>query len=66
MSTVLPFSMSSGALENVVAALKAAYGERVNCSAVVRGQHARGEGLSVTLPPDVVVWPSSHLARAVR
>ena len=59
MPTALPFSMSPGALENVIAALKTAYGERVNCSAAVRGQHARGEGLSVILPPDVVVWPEN-------
>ncbi len=31
---------------------------RVNVSRAVREQHARGEGLSTSLAPDVVVWPT--------
>lgn len=35
------------------------FGDRVSIAAAVREQHARGEGLSTSLPPDVVVWPTS-------
>jgi D-lactate dehydrogenase (cytochrome) len=46
-----------GAIDLVIAPLQQRYGERVSVVQAVREQHARGEGLATSLPPDVVVWP---------
>ncbi|KQV90196.1 hypothetical protein ASD15_22970 [Massilia sp. Root351] len=46
-----------GAVEQVIGALQQRYGDRVSVVRAVREQHARGEGLSTSLAPDVVVWP---------
>lgn len=46
-----------GPVEQVISELQARYGDRVSVAQAVREQHARGEGLSTSLPPDVVVWP---------
>jgi len=46
-----------GSVEQVIGELQARYGDRVSVARAVREQHARGEGLSTSLPPDVVVWP---------
>jgi D-lactate dehydrogenase (cytochrome) len=48
---------SFGAVEQVIAPLQELYGDRVSVVRAVREQHARGEGLATSLPPDVVVWP---------
>lgn len=47
----------SSPVAEVIAALQARFGERLNASHAVRQQHARGEGLGLSLPPDAVVWP---------
>jgi D-lactate dehydrogenase (cytochrome) len=46
-----------GPVEQVVTELQSRYGDRVSVVRAVREQHARGEGLATSLPPDVVVWP---------
>jgi len=45
------------AIAEVTETLQARYADRVSVSRAVREQHARGEGLATSLPPDVVVWP---------
>ncbi|HEX8613412.1 MAG TPA: FAD-linked oxidase C-terminal domain-containing protein [Telluria sp.] len=56
--TALPsFSATPGAIEQAIDWLQRHCGERVSVARAVRDQHARGEGLSTCLPPDVVVWP---------
>jgi len=57
MPATTTFSVPAGAIGDAVAFLQATFGERANVSAAVREQHARGEGLVTSLPPDVVVWP---------
>ena len=52
------FRVPAGALEQAVAFIRAEFPERSSVAAAVRQQHARGEGLSTALPPDVVVWPT--------
>lgn len=46
-----------GAAASVLALLQERYGDRVSVVQAVREQHARGEGLATSLPPDIVVWP---------
>ena len=41
----------------VIDTLRQRYPDRVSVVRAVREQHARGEGLATSLPPDVVVWP---------
>ncbi len=50
-----------GAVDSVIAPLQQRFGERVSVAPAVRQQHARGEGLATSLPPDVVVWPLDKL-----
>lgn len=57
MSLDQPFRVAPGAIEQITAFMLDRFGERVNVSRAVREQHARGEGLSTSLPPDIVVWP---------
>ncbi len=57
MSPDATFRVPAGAIEKAVAFLKERFGDRANASGAVREQHARGEGLSTSLPPDIVVWP---------
>jgi len=45
------------AVEEVIRTLQDRYADRVSVSNAVREQHARGEGLATSLPPDAVVWP---------
>jgi len=45
------------AVSTVISTLQERYAERVSVVRAVREQHARGEGLATSLPPDVVVWP---------
>jgi D-lactate dehydrogenase (cytochrome) len=52
-----PFSTPEGAIEQAISMLQARFGERVNVSSAIREHHARGEGLSTSMAPDVVVWP---------
>ncbi|MDE2347720.1 MAG: FAD-binding protein [Gammaproteobacteria bacterium] len=58
-----------GAVDELVTFLRAVMPDRFSVSRAVRDQHARGEGLSTSAPPEVVVWPndkrevSSILAR---
>ncbi len=52
-----PHATAYGPVEQVIGTLQERYGDRVSVSRAVREQHARGEGLSTSLPPDVVVWP---------
>ena len=51
------FLTPAGAIEQVIARLQSSYGDRVSISRAVRSQHSRGEGLSTSMAPDVVVWP---------
>jgi len=46
-----------GAIDQIITFLRELLADRANVSHAVRDQHARGEGLSTSLPPDVVVWP---------
>ena len=55
MSTA--FEVQPAAIDEIVAFLRGALGERVNTSRAVREQHARGEALDTQLPADVVAWP---------
>lgn len=57
MNAPAPFAISPGAIELAIDWLHQELGDRVSTSRPVREQHARGEGLSTSLPPDVVVWP---------
>lgn len=41
----------------VIDILRNRYPDRVSVAQAVRDQHARGEGLATSLPPDAVVWP---------
>ncbi len=59
MSSTQSFSAAPAALAQAIASLQSMFGERASVSAPVREQHARGEGLATSLPPDVVVWPTS-------
>ena len=45
------------AIGDVIATLQARFGARINVSHAVRDQHARGEGLAASFPPDAVIWP---------
>lgn len=45
------------AVTEVIESLKKRFADRVSVAVAVREQHARGEGLATSLPPDVVVWP---------
>ena len=56
MSTRHPLS-PFGPVDAVIAPLRERFGDRVSVAQAVRDQHARGEGLATSLPPDVVVWP---------
>ncbi|MBQ5947925.1 FAD-binding oxidoreductase [Massilia sp. ST3] len=56
MSTRHPLT-HFGPVDAVIAPLRERYGDRVSVAQAVREQHARGEGLATSLPPDVVVWP---------
>jgi len=51
------FCVPAGAIDEAVSFLKTLLGDRINVSRAVREQHARGEGISTSLPPDIVVWP---------
>ena len=55
MNTV--FEVRTGAIDEIVAFLRGALGDRVNTTRAVREQHARGEALDIQLPADVVAWP---------
>ena len=55
MSTA--FDVQPAAIDEIVAFLRGALGDRVNTSRAVREQHARGEALDTHLPADVVAWP---------
>jgi D-lactate dehydrogenase (cytochrome) len=55
MSTA--FDVQPAAIDEIVAFLRGALGDRVNTSRAVREQHARGEALDTQLPADVVAWP---------
>jgi D-lactate dehydrogenase (cytochrome) len=57
MSSAPAFRVPAGAIEKAVSFIKERFADRSNVSAAVRNQHARGEGLSTSLPPDIVVWP---------
>jgi D-lactate dehydrogenase (cytochrome) len=59
MLTPSTFSTSPDAVKQAVAFLQSRFNERVSVAAAVRGHHARGEGLSTSLPPDAVVWPEN-------
>ena len=50
-------SDARGAVDHVISALRARFGERLDTSRAMRSQHARGEGLGTSLPPDAVVFP---------
>jgi len=52
-----PFEVQPAAIDETVAFLRGALGDRVNTTRAVREQHARGEALDVQLPADVVAWP---------
>jgi D-lactate dehydrogenase (cytochrome) len=57
MNTQQQFDIPPGAIDAAIAWLQHTFAERVSVAHAVRQQHARGEGLSTSLPPDVVVWP---------
>lgn len=57
MSFEQPFQITPGAIEQVTVFLQQSFGGRANISRALRDQHARGEGLATSLPPDIVVWP---------
>jgi D-lactate dehydrogenase (cytochrome) len=57
MAAVSSLPNARGAVARVISTLQARFGERLNTSHAVRDQHARGEGLGTSLPPDAVVWP---------
>ncbi len=56
-NAMTPFATTPGAIEVAIAWLQQTFAERVSVARAVREQHARGEGLATSLPPDVVVWP---------
>jgi D-lactate dehydrogenase (cytochrome) len=49
----------STAAEAVINALRERHGSRVSTAGAVREQHARGEGIATSLPPDGVFWPEN-------
>ncbi len=51
------FDVQPAAIDEIVAFLRGALGDRVNTTRAVREQHARGEALDTHLPADVVAWP---------
>jgi D-lactate dehydrogenase (cytochrome) len=53
----LAFDVKPAAIDEIVAFLRGALGDRVNTTRAVREQHARGEALDTRLPADVVAWP---------
>ncbi|MEP6501824.1 MAG: FAD-linked oxidase C-terminal domain-containing protein [Betaproteobacteria bacterium] len=55
MSTT--FEVPPAAIDEAIAFLRGAFGDRVNTTRAIREQHARGEALDARLPADVVVWP---------
>ncbi|MBL0124470.1 MAG: FAD-binding protein [Betaproteobacteria bacterium] len=57
MTARQPFSTPPGAVNQAIAFLQTRFADRVNVSRAVREHHARGEGISISLPPDAVVWP---------
>lgn len=57
MNQAQSYRATPAAVELVIAQLQQNYAERVSVARVVCEQHAHGEGLSTSLPPDVVVWP---------
>jgi D-lactate dehydrogenase (cytochrome) len=46
-------------IQEAAAYLKQLLGERASVAKSVREQHAHGEGLGVSFPPDIVVWPQT-------
>ena len=46
-------------LQRALPALRDLLGERISTAAATRDQHARGEGLATSLPPEAVAWPTS-------
>jgi D-lactate dehydrogenase (cytochrome) len=57
MTAPQQFSAPPGAIDTAIAWLREGFADRVSVARPVREQHARGEGLSTSLPPDAVVWP---------
>ncbi len=57
MTALPPFATTPGAIALAIDWLQQTFGDRVSVARAVREQHARGEGLATSLPPDVVVWP---------
>jgi D-lactate dehydrogenase (cytochrome) len=47
------------AIQEATAYLKLRLGDRTSVARSVREQHSRGEGLGVSFPPDIVVWPQT-------
>ncbi len=47
------------ALAEVIQRLGERLGNRLSVASAVREQHARGEGLATSLPPDAVTWPEN-------
>jgi len=47
------------AIQQVLAQLQSAFGERLSTTIGIRRQHGSGEGFPAVHPPDAVVWPQS-------
>lgn len=58
MSSNHEFSVAPGAVNQVITWLQSRFGDRVGIALAMREEHARGEGASISMPPDAVVWPS--------
>jgi D-lactate dehydrogenase (cytochrome) len=52
-------SPAAGVTDELIKWLQNSYAERVSVTRAIREHHARGEGLSASMPPDAVVWPES-------
>ena len=49
----------AAAVQRVLSALRERFGARMSTAIAVRDQHARGEGIATSLPPDAVIWPEN-------
>ena len=51
-------SVMPAAVNRVIALLQSKFRDRINISRAAREEHASGEGVTKSLPPDAVIWPS--------
>jgi len=57
MNAAIMTRPDEAAVREVLSTLHDRFGSRLSTASAVRDQHARGEGIATSLPPDAVIWP---------